>query len=95
MIASAVQPCSTMIAEIVGDRAEDDLAERDDHEQAVALRDVARMPGGAALVELADDRARELEQEEQHREHQHGQRDRCRATAVAIQPSWATPTIVA
>src|SRR5204862_3012029 len=33
-----------------GDRADDDLAERDDRQQAKALRDVVRVPGSAALA---------------------------------------------
>ena len=59
--ASTVHPASPWTSGVErGDRAEDDLAERDDHQQAVALGDVVRVPRGVALA-LGDERAVELE----------------------------------
>ena len=43
-----------------GDRAHDSLAQRNDGEQAVALGNVMRMPGGAAVHALSQDGRREL-----------------------------------
>ena len=46
-----------------GDRADHALAERDDRQQAVALRDMVGMPRGAVHAALGDDRARHLDHE--------------------------------
>ena len=43
------------------DRADDPLAQRDDHQQPVALGDVVRVPRRAALAPLGDPRAGELD----------------------------------
>ena len=58
-----------------GDRAEQALAQRDDHEQPVALDDVVRVPRRAALARLGEVRAGELDQR-QHRGAGERERDR-------------------
>ena len=76
-----------------GDGADDHLAERDDHEQPVALGDVLRVPRRLGLA-LGDERAGDLERE---------QRDRYSANVVATgrstntsatHPTWAIPIVV-
>ena len=57
--ASTVQPCGAVDDGVDRrDRADDPLAERDDHEQAVALGDVMRVPRRPAVAALGDARAR-------------------------------------
>ena len=56
------------------DGADDDLAQRDDHEQPVALGDVVRMPRRPGLA-LGDERPGELERD-QHAEQDERGRDR-------------------
>ena len=46
------------------DRAHDALAQRDDREQAVALGNVVRVPGRAAVPALGDDGPRQLDERE-------------------------------
>ena len=54
-----------------GDRADHALAQGDDDQQAVALGDVVRVPGSAALAVLRDPRPGELDQQQRRRPREH------------------------
>ena len=92
--ASTVQPASPWTTRVErGDRAEDDLAERDDHQQAVALGDVVRVPRRAApgarrrTGPTSSSAISSAEQRERRR------RPAGRRARAATQPTCATPIV--
>ena len=52
--------------------ADDPLADRDDHQQAVALRDVLGVPGRPAAPALGDDRSSHLQTDQRQRDRESG-----------------------